>query len=293
MKKETNVRETFRRRLSQLRAESGLSQSKLAKQLGISPATIGYYENGERLPDIDIAARIAVFFDVTADYLLGFSDARTTEKSMKTSCEVTGLSEEAINNLLNIKSENKMVLNALSEMINTIDFQIALEQICDTARRKGEKYDFYKVAFDFFAKEMALDDFGEIDETAIIDAAINRQHGWSFFSEEERYIENLFETFVIQICFLNYDIANEEFEITRGVVADLDYEKYRINKKLQSACSEVIYELFEPDNTERLEMLERLFDRNEATLKEIIEKQKKRDCYKHLQEMLKNDETNF
>ena len=62
MKKETNVRETFRRRLSQLRAESGLSQSKLAKQLGISPATIGYYENGDRLPDIDIAARIAVFF---------------------------------------------------------------------------------------------------------------------------------------------------------------------------------------------------------------------------------------
>lgn len=103
MKKETNVRETFKRRLSQLRAESGLSQSKLAKQLEISPATIGYYENGDRLPDIDIVARIASFFDVTADYLLGFSNARTTERNMKTACEITGLSEESIKNIQKTK----------------------------------------------------------------------------------------------------------------------------------------------------------------------------------------------
>lgn len=103
MRKTTNVVKVFRKRLLQLRTEKRLSQSKLAKQLGISPATIGYYENGDRLPDIDIAARIANFFGVTADYLLGFSNARTTEKSMKTACEVTGLSEEAIKNIQEAK----------------------------------------------------------------------------------------------------------------------------------------------------------------------------------------------
>lgn len=103
MRKAANVVKVFRKRLLQLRTEKRLSQSKLAKQLGISPATIGYYENGDRLPDIDIAARIANFFDVTADYLLGFSNSRTAEKSMKTACAVTGLSEEAIKNIQKTK----------------------------------------------------------------------------------------------------------------------------------------------------------------------------------------------
>lgn len=103
MRKAANVVKVFRKRLLQLRTEKRLSQSKLAKQLGISPATIGYYENGDRLPDIDIAARIANFFDVTADYLLGFSNSRTAEKSMKTACAVTGLSEEAIKNIQETK----------------------------------------------------------------------------------------------------------------------------------------------------------------------------------------------
>ena len=58
MRKAANVVKVFRKRLLQLRTEKRLSQSKLAKQLGISPATIGYYENGDRLPDIDIAARM-------------------------------------------------------------------------------------------------------------------------------------------------------------------------------------------------------------------------------------------
>ena len=91
MRKAANVVKVFRKRLLQLRTEKRLSQSKLAKQIGISPATIGYYENGDRLPDIDIAARIASFFGVTADYLLGFSNARTTERNMKTACEISGL----------------------------------------------------------------------------------------------------------------------------------------------------------------------------------------------------------
>lgn len=153
MKKETNVRETFRRRLSQLRAESGLSQSKLAKQLGISPATIGYYENGDRLPDIDIAARIAVFFDVTADYLLGFSDTQSIDQDMKTACEVTGLSGNAVETLQSFKEDTCVmtVINYLLEgsvakrvetMLTRINFYCELfarkEIFIETAKKEFE-----------------------------------------------------------------------------------------------------------------------------------------------------------
>ena len=117
MRKAANVVKVFRKRLLQLRTEKRLSQSKLAKQIGISPATIGYYENGDRLPDIDIAARIASFFGVTADYLLGFSNARTTERNMKTACEITGLSEKSIKNIQ--KTER-----TLDKMCNKVDISM-------------------------------------------------------------------------------------------------------------------------------------------------------------------------
>lgn len=117
MRKAANVVKVFRKRLLQLRTEKRLSQSKLAKQIGISPATIGYYENGDRLPDIDIVARIASFFGVTADYLLGFSNARTTERNMKTACEITGLSEESIKNIQ--KTER-----TLDKMCNKVDISM-------------------------------------------------------------------------------------------------------------------------------------------------------------------------
>jgi len=99
MNYKTDVKEQFKKRFAELRAETGLSQLKLGKLLNLSPATIGYYENGDRVPDIVTAARIADYFSVSVDYLLGLSDIKSTEQDMKIACEVTGLSEEAIKNI--------------------------------------------------------------------------------------------------------------------------------------------------------------------------------------------------
>jgi len=54
-----------------LRLARGLTQQELAKYLGISPVTISGYENGHREPTIEMLERIADYFDVTVDYLLG------------------------------------------------------------------------------------------------------------------------------------------------------------------------------------------------------------------------------
>lgn len=94
-----NVKDCFRERFFALRKDSGLSQAKLSKELNLSAATIGYYENGDRIPDIEIAERIAKYFNVSADYLLGMSDVKTTEQDIKIACKVTGLSEKSIKNL--------------------------------------------------------------------------------------------------------------------------------------------------------------------------------------------------
>ena len=51
-----------------------MSQQRLAIELSMAQNTISRYENGERQPGIDELIRIADYFDVSVDYLLGRSD---------------------------------------------------------------------------------------------------------------------------------------------------------------------------------------------------------------------------
>lgn len=63
-------------RIKYLRAEKGISQNELAKALGLTQQAISAYENGLREPDLETLQKIADFFDVSLDYLLGRTDIR-------------------------------------------------------------------------------------------------------------------------------------------------------------------------------------------------------------------------
>lgn len=57
--------------LKELRIHRGMSQSDLARLLGVARSTVSSYENGSRSPDKDTLIRIANCMQVTIDYLLG------------------------------------------------------------------------------------------------------------------------------------------------------------------------------------------------------------------------------
>lgn len=58
-------------RISELRKQTGMSQFQLAKVLDIATSTLGMYETGKREPSLKVMNRIANYFNVTTDYLLG------------------------------------------------------------------------------------------------------------------------------------------------------------------------------------------------------------------------------
>ena len=58
-------------RLKKLRKERGLNQSALAKQLDISVSAYGNYELDQRDPSIETLIKLADFYNVSIDYLLG------------------------------------------------------------------------------------------------------------------------------------------------------------------------------------------------------------------------------
>ena len=69
----------FRDRLDELRGE--MSYVKFAEKLGLSRATVGFYLSGERVPDAVTLRDIACKCGVTADWLLGLTEASTVENS--------------------------------------------------------------------------------------------------------------------------------------------------------------------------------------------------------------------
>lgn len=58
-------------RLKELRKKKGVSQLRMATDLNTTQNTISRYETGEREPGIDELIKIADYFNVSVDYLIG------------------------------------------------------------------------------------------------------------------------------------------------------------------------------------------------------------------------------
>lgn len=71
-------------RIKQLREKRGLIQEILAAELGITQQMLSKYERNVTLIKVDILKKIATYFNVTTDYLLGVSDVkRDLQRQMK------------------------------------------------------------------------------------------------------------------------------------------------------------------------------------------------------------------
>ena len=69
----------FRERLHQLRKENNIRQEAVAKYLGYRYTTISGYESGRNQPSIENLKKLADFFHVSIDYLVGYCPYNLTE----------------------------------------------------------------------------------------------------------------------------------------------------------------------------------------------------------------------
>lgn len=74
--------------LRHLRKSHNLTQQNLGQRLGLSKAVISKYENGLGFPTYDILIKIANYFGVTTDYLLGISKGKTVDVSTLTETQI-------------------------------------------------------------------------------------------------------------------------------------------------------------------------------------------------------------
>lgn len=86
------MEDTMAKRLLQLREKNNLSQSAVARQIGVTPALISAYEKQERKPSIDKLIALADIYHVSTDYILG----RTYKDDSSININVEHLSDKQI-----------------------------------------------------------------------------------------------------------------------------------------------------------------------------------------------------
>ena len=83
--------------IKKLRIARGLNQVEFAKILGVSKQGVSNWENDNVMPSIEMLVRIADFFNVTTDYVLGRTEI--------TYIDVSGLTDEQISHISLIVSD--------------------------------------------------------------------------------------------------------------------------------------------------------------------------------------------
>lgn len=119
----------FPQTLAKLRRQRGISQKKAAEELGISPALLSHYENGIRECGLDFLLRIAEYYSVSCDYLLGKSDLKNPGIY---EAEPEALAVDRI--LKTAKDHNLEVYKLLSDIAEVEAYRMS-RALCDTAMR--------------------------------------------------------------------------------------------------------------------------------------------------------------
>ncbi|WP_010532473.1 helix-turn-helix domain-containing protein [Lentibacillus jeotgali] len=129
----------LKKRLAHLRKEKNLNQEELAKIIGVARTTYAMYEQGHRSPDYETLNRIADFYDVDADFLLG-----RTDNPKSSSDDFDSLTE--IKKIVDDLGVQDLFFNNIDDWKNLTPEDVEelrqdMEYIMRKARRRKEKED--------------------------------------------------------------------------------------------------------------------------------------------------------
>ena len=96
----------FAERFAAERIKRGMSQVDFAEFVGVARPTVGFYENGERLPNAFVLRQIAERCGVSTDYLVGIADIPSPNIEAQEVRKHIRLSNRALNKLILNKDDD-------------------------------------------------------------------------------------------------------------------------------------------------------------------------------------------
>ena len=67
---------TIQNRIVETIKNSGMSQTKLAKELNVSQSAVAHYVSKDILPSLDTLAKLCIVCDVSPEYILCFTETK-------------------------------------------------------------------------------------------------------------------------------------------------------------------------------------------------------------------------
>ena len=107
--------------LSELRKDSHVTHTELAKLMVVTPATVSHYETGRHAPSLETVLWLADFFGVTTDYLLGRTSDSVSAKKLEQEFASGKTVGETVDLLLSLRKENRELAEAMLQAIRVND----------------------------------------------------------------------------------------------------------------------------------------------------------------------------
>ena len=212
----------FSQRLLSLILGSFKNLNVIAEEMGITRQSLAQYRDGNNIPDALTLAKIADYFNVSADYLLGRTDVKSMNLDVKAISDKTGLSESSAETLLQEKS-----------LLETETLNSFLE---------ADIYSFLDVCFDLIpiieykaSREVALKQFVKKNNLPITDEMIEEQGEYVF--------KGVFDEMTAMLKSTEF---NDYFKHTcwkLSLYSDEDYKEFLLQKAVKQLCDEIIYKL--------------------------------------------------
>lgn len=103
--------------IAEKKQESGLNHKEIAAALGIGDGTLSEWCSDNKTASIDALPKIAEYFNVSADWLIGLSDVRTRNESIQGIHESIGLSAKSI---IKLQRDKRIKDNAYVSFLNSL-----------------------------------------------------------------------------------------------------------------------------------------------------------------------------
>lgn len=223
----------FPRTLSLLRKEKGLSQRKVAVELGVSQAVLSHYENGLREPGLEFVAKAADYYKVSSDFLLGRTMSRedytiTAEDLPDSSADkdnvlrgsmMATLNKKLVMNSVNVlfdivgKSKNKKLINETAMFFDVAVYKVFRELYAASGKNTD----------DFFSVNESL--WAELSNAELSTAFMNIKREAEGLGEEETALPELSQEY----------IAKEYPQLMQSLLSVLQNAGKRLSSRLEQS----------------------------------------------------------
>lgn len=107
---------TVGERVKQLRKEKHITTVQLAQDIGVTSNAVSQWENDKRRPNFEMMCKLADYFKVDMDYLIGASDIRSA--ALLKAIADSNLSDKEISIIINYRNADLNIQKAILNMLD-------------------------------------------------------------------------------------------------------------------------------------------------------------------------------